>query len=155
MKGITLAEECHIVNALPPVDINGGKYTDVWSMENHSHATIIVQMGVTGAASTITVEQCDDFTPTTSAAIAFSYYAETTAAGDTLGARTSATTAGFASSTNDNIFYVIEVDAAQLSAGYPCLRVAFSNPGVSTLANVCVILSGSRYAGDQNATAIA
>ena len=155
-KGITIAEQAHIVNALPPVDINGAAHnSDVWSMENYAHCTIIVQLGVTGAASTLTVEECDDFTPTNSNAIAFDYYSETTAAGDTLSARSSATSAGISTSTNDNVFYVIEVDASQLTDGYPCLRVALSDPAASTLASVVAILSGARYGETQSPTAVA
>lgn len=155
MKGITIAEELHVVNALAPVDINGGKSTDVWSMENYSHATIIIQLGVTGAASTVTVEECDDFTPTSNTAIAFAHYDEETAGGDTLGAREAATASGFSTSTNDGIFYLIEIDAAELSDGRPNLRVVLSDPGASTFGSVCVILSGSRYAEEESATAIA
>lgn len=154
-RGITLAEEGHLVQALAAVDINGGTNTDVWSMKNHAHCTIIIGLGVTGGATTVTVQECDDFTPSNSTAIAFSYYAEETAGGDTLGARTAATTAGFAASTNDGVFYVIEVDADDLSDGFPNLRVAFSNPGGITFASVFALLTGARYAQEQSATAIA
>lgn len=149
-----LANEGHVVNILAPVDINGGASSDIFSMKNHSHVSIIIQLGVTGAASTVTVEECDDVTPTTDTAIAFSYHAETTASGDTLGALTAATTAGFATSTNNGVFYVIEIDAAQLSDGYPYLQVEFSDPGAATFASAVAVLSGARYASDQSATEI-
>ena len=155
MKGFVLAEAGHVVQALAAVDVNGGVSTDVWSMANYGHASIIIGLGVTGAASTVTLEECDDFTPTLSPAIAFSYYAETTAAGDTLGTRTAATTAGFATSTNDGVFYVIEIDASQMSDGSPNLRLSFSNPGAATFVSVLVVLSGSRSAQEASATAIA
>ena len=57
-KGFVIAEEAHVVQALAPVDINGGVNSDVWSMENHAHATILVALGVTGGATTVTVEEC-------------------------------------------------------------------------------------------------
>jgi len=45
------AEDGHIVNILPPLDINGtGSCGDWFSMENYTHASIILQLGVTGAA---------------------------------------------------------------------------------------------------------
>lgn len=152
-----IAEEFHVVNIIPPRDINGaGANSDVFSMKAHNHATIILQLGATAGTTTVTLEACDNFTPTTTEAIAFSYYAETTAGGDTLGARTAATASGFATSANDNIFYVIEVDAAELPDGKPNLRLVLSSPGaVSVLVNAVAILSGARYAGDQSATAIA
>ena len=154
-KGIVIGEQCHVINAFAPVDINGAaQVSDVWSMENYSHCTIIVQLGVTGAATTITVEECDDFDPTNDTAIAFSYYAETTAAGDTLSVRTAAGVGGITGSTNDGVMYVIEIDAAQLTAGYPNLYVKLSNPGAATLASIVVILSGARYAHEASETAI-
>lgn len=154
-KGFHVGVEGHVVNALPPVDINGGANSDVWSMAEHSHVSIVVLLGVTGAATTITVEECDDFTPSNSAAINFEYYQEETDSGDTLSARQSATTSGFAASANDNIMYVIEVDASELSAGYPNLRVVFSDPSAQTFASVAAILSGARYAKAQSSTVIA
>ena len=110
-------------------------------------------LGVTGAASTVTLEECDDFTPSNNTAIGFDYYAETTAGGDTLGTKLTATSAGFATSTNDGVFYVIEISAAELSAGYPNLRVVFSDPSASTLASVMVVLSGARYQSASTPTA--
>lgn len=150
-----LAETAHFVNALAPKDITGAATnTDVFSMKGHSHATLIVQLGVTGAASTITVEACDDFTPSNVAAIAYAAYKEETADGDTLGARTAIAAAGFATSTNNGIFYVIEVDAADLPVGKPNLRLVLSDPSAATFASVLAILTGPRYGGDQSATVI-
>lgn len=156
-KGTNMAEECHVVNILPPQDVSGAVSSDVFSMKNYSHATIIVQAGSTNAdAGNVTIEECDDFTPTNDTAIDFSYYAETTAAGDTLGARTAAAAAtGIDVSANDNITYVIEIDADQLSDGYPNLILKWSACGGATIASAVAILSGARYGGDQSATAIA
>ncbi len=154
-KGNVLAEEGHFVNATPAIDINGGTSdSDVWSMAKHAHCTICVTRGV-AAASTLTVLECDNFTPSNSTAIAFNYYAETTDGGDTLGARTAATSAGISLSANDNTMYIIEIDAAELSAGRPNLRVHSTDPSAATVFSVLVYLSGSRYAKEQTATAIA
>jgi len=156
-KGINIAEELHVVNILPPQSIGAAVVADIFSMENYGHATIIVTAGATNAdAGNITIEEADDFTPTNDTAIDFYYYAETTAAGDTLGARTKAEAAtGIDVSANDNITYVIELDAAELSDGYPCVELKWSIPGGATLVSAVAVLSGSRYAGDQSATAIA
>ena len=155
-KGFHLPSDGHTVQITAAVDINGAIVnSDVFSMANHSHVDILVGLGVTGAATTITVEECDDFVPTNTTAIAFAVYKEETAGGDTLGARVAATTAGFAASTNNGIFYIISIDASQLSDGRPNLRIAFSDPSAATVASAFAILSGSRFAGDQNATAIA
>lgn len=154
--GSVLAQEGHIVNILPPQDVDTGKTSDVFSMKNHSHATIIVQCGSTNAdAGNITLLACDDFVPTNTSALAFSYYKEETANGDTLSAKQAATTAGIDVSANDSIFYVIEIDASELPAGYPNLQLAWSDPGGATFGSAVAILTGARYGGDQNATAIA
>lgn len=151
-----LAEQFHFVNAVPPVDINGAAVnSDVWSMGLYKRATIIIGLGVTGAASTITVEECDDFVPTNSTAIPFNVYKQEALAGDVLGARVAVLAAGFATSLIDSIFYVIEVDVTELSAGRPNLRVVLSDPGTATLAYVLAVLSDARYPQDQSPTAIA
>jgi hypothetical protein len=154
---MNIAERCHVVNILPPQSITAAVVSDVFSLKNYAHATIIAQAGSTNAdAGNITIEECDDFTPTNDTAIDFRYYAETTDAGDTLGAKQSALAAtGIDVSANDNIFYVIEIDSAQLSDGYPNLILKWSIPGGATLVSAVAILSGSRYAEDQSATAIA
>lgn len=154
-KGFVLAEDGHVVMATAPIDITAGGTTDVWSMENYAHASIIIALGVTNAASAITVEECDNFTPSTHPAIGFSYYAEETDGGDTLGARTTVGVGGFSTSANDGIFYVIEVDASQLSDGFGHMRLSFGSPSGTTIASIIVILSGSRYAEEQSPTAIA
>jgi len=153
--GMVLAEEAHVVNALPPIDIDGGKTTDYFSLANYQHATIIIQMGVTGAASTVTVAESDDSSGSTTTDIAFASYSETTASGDTLGSRTATASTGLTTSANDNIFYVIEIDADELTDGYPWLAVSFSDPSAQTFASVCVILSGARYSDQTTQTAIA
>jgi hypothetical protein len=146
-KGITLAEEGHFVNIIPPIDINGaGATSDYFHVKDAAHATILLQLGVTGAASTVTLYESDDDSGTTETAIAFNYYAETTAAGDTLGARTAATTSGFATSTNDNVMYVIEVDASELTDGKPYLALKMSDPSAATVVGASAILTGRRYA---------
>lgn len=155
MKGINIAEQCHVVNLLPPHDADTVATPEVFSMKNWRHASIIISAGVTGAATTVTVEAADNFTPSNVTAIPFNYYAETTAAGDTLGARTAATASGFAASTNDNVLYIIEIDATELPDGKPNLQVKFSDPAAATFVSAIVVLSGGRYSEDQSATVIA
>jgi hypothetical protein len=154
---MNIAEQGHVVNILPPQSITAAATSDIFSMKNYAHATIIVTAGATNAdAGNITIEECDDFTPTTDTAIDFNYYAETTVAGDTLGARTLAAAAtGIDVSGNDNITYVIEIDARELTDGFPCLELKWSAPGGATLVSAVAILSGSRYAGTESPTTIA
>ena len=154
-KGFYVAQEGHIVNALPPIDISSGKFSDVWSMKNYQHCTIIVQVGVSAAAFLkIIVNACDDFVPTTRTALAYTLFSEETAAGDTLAAKEAVAAAGKTPSANDTIMYVIEIDASELPAGSPNLEVSLTNGVNSVIASVVAILSGARYAEDLSATAI-
>jgi len=155
MRGVVIAEQGHVVNALPPVDLNGGKNSDVWSMSKAGHASIYISLGVTGAASTVTLHACDDFVPTATEAIEFAVYKCETAASDVTGERVEVTTSGFATTTADNVFYIIEVDSADLPEGKKNLQVRFSNPGAATLGQVGVVLTGLRYASTPTPTAIA
>jgi len=157
MKGINIAEMGHIVNVLPPVDINGGANGDVFSMENHGHATVIVQVGVSAAAFTkIIVNECTSLASAGATAIAFNAYKEETAAGDTLGSAVAVAAAGVTPSANNSIFYVIEIDASALSDGSHFVQLSLTNAsGNSVIASAVAVLSGSRYAQDQSVTAIA
>lgn len=156
MSRMVMAEQAHIINILPPQDVSGGVTSDVFSMKNASHVTIIVTAGSTNAdAGNITIEECDDLTPTTDTAIAFNYYAEETDSGDTLGDRTAATTAGIDVSGEDNITYVIEIDAEELSEGYPCLELKWSACGGATYGSAVAILTGYAYQGKNQPTEIA
>jgi len=153
--GFPIAEGGHVVNAMAPIDITGGVFSDVWSMAHYDHCTIIVAIGVSAAAFTkIIVNACDDFTPSTRVPIAYGLYGEETAAGDTLGAREEVAATGKTPAAADGIFYVIEIDADQLPDGSPNLEVSLTNGANSVIASVLAILSGSRY-GDRTATAIA
>ena len=135
-KGFYAAQEGHIVNALPPVDITGGALSDVWSMRNHGHATIIVQAGVSAAAWTkIILQACDDFVPTNTTDIPFTLFSEETAAGDTLAAKEAVATTGKTPSANNGIMYVIEVDASELPEGKPNLRLPSDSRSSSQTGN--------------------
>ena len=154
-KGINLAEQGHVVSVIPPIDLNGGATTgDRFSMANAAKAQIFLTYGVTGAATTVTVEECDDASGSNVTAIAFDVYKEETALGDTLGDRTAVTSSGFTTSTNNGIIYVIDIDAAQLTDGRSYIGLKISDPGSGTLASAVAILSGWRYQEENTGTAI-
>ncbi len=157
MQGINVAEMGHVVNVIPPIDISGGKKGDIFTMENYAHATVIIAIGVSAAAFTkILVNECSDLTGSDRTAIAYSIYKEETALGDTLGARTAVALAGLTPSANDTIFYVIELDARELSDDRQFVEIELTNTSPnSVIASVVAILSGSRYGGDLSVTAIA
>jgi len=116
-------------------------------MKGHDNLLAIVALGVTGAAMNLTVEKDADGSGA-GTAIVFRYRKEDTAAGDTLDDwAVAATTAGIATSTNDNIFYVIEIDAAELGPDYPYVRVRLSDPAATTYACIIYLLYGGRVQG--------
>jgi hypothetical protein len=156
MQGFNIAEMGHVVNVLPPKDVSGGATGDRFKMTNYAHASILVTFGVTVAGSpTILVKECTAASGGTATAIAFNYYAETTAAGDTLGAKTAATSAGISASPNNSIMYLIELDARELSDGSEWVEASITDLSTSSnLASIVAILSGSRYAETQSPTAI-
>jgi hypothetical protein len=150
--GINIAEEGHVVMLFDPADHTTAASSEVFSMKGWDHATIIIHKGA-GSASTITLHSCDDFVPTTVDNLPFSYYAETTAAGDTLSTKSTATSAGVAISANTGTLLVIEVNSEELTDGYPCLRIAHAANTTSTW-SALAILTGGRYKADTTATAI-
>lgn len=155
MKGIVMAEELHIVNILPAIDITGGVTADIFTMANHAHATIILTIGVSAAAFTkILINECTDFAGTGATAIPFAIYKEETAAGDTLGPRVAEVAAGTTPSANDTIMYCIELDASELSDASQFVELELTNGANSVIAAAIAILSGPRYAKVESATQI-
>jgi hypothetical protein len=156
MSVATQVEAEHYVNILPPIDITGGVTGDRFHMRHHKKAKIVVQVGVSAAAFTkIILRSCDAATSGTATDIAFSMYAEETAAGDTLSSRTAVAATGHTPDAANNIFYVIELDASELVDGDEWVELALTNTTNAVLASAVAILSGSRFGGDQSGTVIA
>ena len=149
-----IPQELHRVNALPPIDINGvaaaARSTDYFHLKSAGVAYFEVALGVTGAASTITVEEASDNAGTGNTAIAFDYRAEETAAGDTYGNWTAATSAGFATSTEDSIMYSIRIAVESLTKGKPYVQLIMSDPSAATLVSVQAYLGDIDF--QQNVT---
>lgn len=115
----------HLIKGLDPVAdaFSGTVYSDIVSMKNHNHAQFIIVKGVgaTGT-STITVEACSNVSAGAVSAVPFSYQAITS--GDTAGALTDVTSAGFATTAGSSQLYIIYVDGEALSAsGYEYVRL--------------------------------
>lgn len=156
MQGINLAESGHIVNILPPKDITGGAVCDRFHLKKHGKASIIIQVGVSAAAFTkILVKECDAASGGTATAIAYSLYAEESAAGDVLEAREAIAAAGRTPDAADSIFYVIDLDGRDLTDGFPFVEVELTNGTNSVLASAVAVLTGSRYAGTAQESVLA
>jgi hypothetical protein len=156
MKGFPIAEGAHVINALPPVSTANGVTSDYWSMENYSHASIIISLGAAVQATQVLLYQSEDSGGTGEDAIKFKYWAEITAAGDVLDRATDATAAGFAAASagTANTMYVIEVDASELEEGHPFMCVKTTGAAGAQLGTVIAILTGARYASEASPTAL-
>jgi hypothetical protein len=155
-----LAQDSHIVNVLPPVDVTGGKTSQAVSLADASHVDFIVQVGVSAATLGAVTVQAGTATAAVgatvagAAAIPFDLWKQETAgaANDVLGTRTAVAVGGFTPSANDGIFYVIGVDAANLPAGSNYVQLAIANGVNSVISSAIAILSGLRFAGESSAT---
>jgi len=126
----------------------GLAYTDVLSMENYESVMFIIvkNAGATGT-STITVESCDTAVPATATAIAFHYKACTS--GNTWGAVTAATTAGFATTAGADQCYLIEVNSSELSGTDSFVRMKATDlVNAACDGAILCILGNPRYAKD-------
>ena len=117
-------ENLHFLPGLAPIAdaFDGTVYSDIFEVQGAGAFWIINKgVGATGT-STITVEACDDVTPTNSTAVAFWYRKSTTP--DTWTDVTAATTAGFTTTAGSAQMYQIWVPASELGEeGYGYARL--------------------------------
>ena len=147
-----ILEDLHVVNAFNSSFVaanedifNGSPASDVLDMSGHQAALCIIHesAGGTGTA-TITVESCDDTTPTTSTAVAFKY--RTCTSGDTWGAWTAATASGFTTSATANSMYQILITADGLSGSNKFVRFKCTEVDSTAVdGGMIVIMLGARY----------
>lgn len=141
-------ENMHFAQGLAPVAdaLAGTVGSDVVNCENFNKVIFVLQKGVgTTGTSTITVEACDDVTPTNTSAIPFRYRNVVT--DDTTAALTAATTAGFATTAGSNHLVLVEADVAELAAsGYSYIRIkAVEVVDSPVLAGILIIMGEPRY----------
>ena len=152
-------ERQHIVGLASPADSAGvAVSSDIVDLRYYHRVTFLVYLGtITGDVVTLTVEECDDVTPSNNTAIAFNYRESgATGTSDAFGAKTAATSSGVAAAaTDDDHIFLIDLDASELSAGYPCARVV-ATPGGSASASEIAILAilDPRYPQNAQLTAI-
>lgn len=154
-----LSEHVKIVTGLAPVAdaFTGTVGSDVINVENFQHVTFVLYKGVgaTGT-STITVEACDDTTPSNTTAIPFRYRRQQDSDNVT-GALTAATTTGFATTAGSGEVYIVEVDTAELGdTGYNYIRLkAVEVVDSPVLGGILAVLSCPRYVQSVMGAAIA
>lgn len=157
--GINIAESGHVIPLIFPKDVTGGATGETFCMRDWDHATIIVTIGATaGALTRFVVSECTGKDAAGAAAIAYTYYAGLTTGAaadcDVLSAELAAGVAGIDLAETDNIFYVIEIDAADLSDGYEWIYVNVTSAAAVNLLCAIAVLTGSRYAGPGSRTAL-
>jgi len=161
-----MLESLHFAKGIDPVadafDNATSPASDIYSLRNHGRILFVVYVGVGATGiSTWLVEACDDVTPTTAVAIPFWYREVIT--GDTEGAITRATVAGFTNTLGSSKLILIEADAKDIDAvaaaqgfGFIRLRASAEPTNSPVLASIMAILDGSpaRYSRQINATVI-
>lgn len=159
MQGFNVAEAGHVVQLFSPASISGGKTFQRFKMLHAGHASILVMLGVIGAAvpTAILVKACQKSDGTGGTAIPFRYY-KSKAGGiavDQTSPPVVATATGITSF--DNVasqFIIIELDSAEIdflgdasqTTDYPWIEVSITDSGNVTYASAVAILSAERYA---------
>ncbi len=154
-------ESLRFVQGLPPVADYGaaGVSTDVINMRDHNKAIFIIQkgVGVTGTG-VLTIDACDDVTPSNTTAVPYRY--REVSAADVNGTLTEAAAAGYTVTAGSNIMVIVEVDAVEIrKAGstFEFVRLTMSESTDSAvLAGILCILAEPRYSHvDSGATVLA
>ena len=153
-----LMEELRFAKGIDPVAdaFTGTVNTDVYSMRAHGRVLFVIYMGVgaTGS-STITVEACDDVTPTNTTAIAF--WSSEMTSGDTVGAKVRRAAAGYVYTVGSSKMVLIEAEAKDLPTDYGFVRLNLVESVDSpVLACIFPVLGGqpSRYSRAEPATVV-
>lgn len=118
----------------------GDVFSDVISLKNHGRVVFITHWGV-GATGVVklTVQACDDVTPSNTSAVPFHYRINS---GGTHGAFTAATAAdGVSNAAASNQIIACEIDAAALlAAGYGYARLSVDETTDSPLLGGVLVL---------------
>lgn len=118
-----LPEGLKFISGLSPrADIyNGGQASKVIDMSKYRRVVfglLQVTAGTDTGTATVTLQACDNGTPSNTTAIPFDYWKnESAGTVDTLAAKVRATAAGFTTTANKTALYLIEVKAEELPAG--------------------------------------
>lgn len=153
MNGL-FTEEVKIVKGLAvgADAIAGGVATDIVNMENYQKAVFLfyhADGGGTTGVGTFTVDACDDTTPSHTSKMPFVHRALTTGVSEVISDPAFKTSAqSQATTANESTIHIIEVNADDLPATYPYVRLAIAETVNDPIYGCCIILLvGSRYKG--------
>ena len=123
----TLMERYQLIKGIDPHadPMAGNTESDIVDFSEFSRVLFVVYAGATsGGTQTITVQACSTITATATTAVTFRYRQITT--GDTEGAITAATTAGFTTTAGASRIVAVEVAEGEVAAtGYGYVRAKF------------------------------
>jgi hypothetical protein len=156
---VNFNNKTHVVGLASPVDSAGSAVTsDIINVGKYHSQSFLVYLGtLTGDTAVVTVEECDDVTPTTNTAIAFRYRESgATGTSDAYGALTAATSSGFTfAATDDDHILMIDINGADLTDGFPYARVVVTPGGSASASEVAILAIGEpRYPQSDQVTAI-
>ncbi len=146
----------HAVPVLEPQSTTSALETDVVGLKEYHSIKFLVMVGAIAADVTITVEECDDTTPTSDTAIAFKYRKSAAIGTDTMGSWATAEDTGVVldDASDDDKMVEILVDGAELSADRPYVRVVLTPGGASACLVAVVAVLEPRYAQAVNPSAV-
>jgi hypothetical protein len=154
-KGFYSTQDGHWVPLIFPMNITGGKTAPAFAMKNYAHVSIVILIGANpGAPTGISVYACTDAAGDGAVAIPFTIFTGETSDVDILSGPIPLNFVGSPVSGNPDIFYVIELDAAQLPQGNPYVQLRITNGANADFASAIALLSGPRYSEDQSPTVL-
>lgn len=161
MSSGRLFQNIHVVNAMPAANeaayedlFNGSPNTDVVNLGKYDKVLWVIQKaaGSTGVAR-ISVESCDDVTPSTATTVPFSYW--TCTSGDTWSDMQTATAYGFTTTAGADQMYAIEINSSELYSTNQYARLATDETTDSPVDGTIVcVLGGARVMQEVPITAL-
>lgn len=155
MNGL-LMERLQLIKGLDPVAdaFSGTVYSDVVNVKNLGKVLFVLVVGVgTTGTSTITVQACDDVTPSNRTAIPFRYREILT--GDTEGTITAATATGFTTTAGSSKLIAVEIDESDLAAtGYGYVQLKAVESANDPVLGGILVIAEAKLAGATKPTAI-
>ena len=159
MNTLNLDERLHVVGLASPVDTTSTTVeSDIVNLKGYHAVEFLVYFGtITGDSVVVTLEECDDVTPSNNTAIVFKYRKSgATGTSDAFGDITAATTSGVTiTASDDDKILMISIKSDELSAGFPYARIV-ADPGGSASAVEIAILAvmTPRYPQNDQITAL-
>lgn len=158
----------HVVQGIVPAAdrFSGGVQSDIVGLKDYGRVSWLIITGAiedSGVSNIVTVQACDDTTPSNTTAVSFYHRSlQWSTSADTWGALTAAAAAGYNLTSNNavaNALHLVTVTGDMVEAeapGYEFVRLAIAETANKTItATVLTILDEARYPQAVPLTAIA